>query len=136
MTMAKLTPEVQEIIVTAIERNLPKNLAAGLAGIAKATFYRWMEQGEAGDQPYKDLRDAVIKAEAKGSKTLVNRIRKAGKKEGLWTANAWMLERTQRHEFGAQGDAEERINAKIEKLEKLIEALAISKGVITNGQET
>ena len=43
---SKLTPEVQEKIVTAIRAGNYAQVAAVYAGIGERTFYRWMERGE------------------------------------------------------------------------------------------
>ena len=43
---SKLTPEVQEKIVTAIRAGNYAQVAAVYAGIGERTFYRWMELGK------------------------------------------------------------------------------------------
>ncbi|HEX4952683.1 MAG TPA: hypothetical protein VF017_04725 [Thermoanaerobaculia bacterium] len=61
---SKLTPEVQDRIVSAIRAGNYAQVAAGFAGIGESTFYRWMEQGErAEDGAFREFRDAVKRAE-------------------------------------------------------------------------
>jgi hypothetical protein len=74
-----------------------------LAGIGEASYYRWMETGEADteqdlDTPYPEFR---LKAEQSmcEARTLAHRhIRTAMKKD--WRAAAWYLEGTQPQEWG------------------------------------
>ena len=43
----KLTPEVQDLIVEGINAGLTLELTCARAGVDPATFYRWLEKGEA-----------------------------------------------------------------------------------------
>ena len=43
----KLTPEVHEAIVDGINAGLTFRLSCARAGVTPATFYRWLEKGEA-----------------------------------------------------------------------------------------
>ncbi|MEM7227243.1 MAG: hypothetical protein AAF432_00365 [Planctomycetota bacterium] len=66
---AKLTPEVQEIIVKAVRAGMYVRRACDLAGIGRTTMHRWTEQGQADeeagrDSMYRDFRNAVREAEA------------------------------------------------------------------------
>lgn len=62
---SKLTPKVQDKIVLAIRAGSSPEGAAQFAGIDRATFYRWMEQGRtARSGPHKKFREAVEKAKA------------------------------------------------------------------------
>lgn len=109
-------------------RTLLRHLAAGnsittacaLAGVHRATYYRWLEEGrehaEASERHFSEqiaagipeeqikaepptlqmqLVDGVPEAQAKGEAELLKRIRNASKgPEGDWKAAAWILERT------------------------------------------
>lgn len=60
----KLTPEVEDKIVTAIRGGCPYRVAAQLAGISESTFYNWIKLGEEGQPPYAEFLAAVQKANA------------------------------------------------------------------------
>ncbi len=83
--MSKYTPELAESIATLVGNGVPITHAAQAHGIGKVTFYDWLK----GKHTFRTL------VEAKRSEAIaerVERIRQAGKK-GLWTADAWWLER-------------------------------------------
>jgi hypothetical protein len=102
----KLTPERQEIIVGALEAGNYDEVAAQAAGISKASFYNWLNRGQAelerveaapnakvrqGEQPLIDFFDVVTRAKAQAEPEMVARIRELGERD--WRALAWMLER-------------------------------------------
>jgi len=83
--MSKYTPQLAESIATLVGNGVPITHAAQAHGIGKVTFYDWLK----GKHTFRTL------VEAKRSEAIaerVERIRQAGKK-GLWTADAWWLER-------------------------------------------
>jgi transposase len=97
----KLTPKVQEIIVSAIAAGNYAETAAQAAGIGKTTLYRWLEQAEDenADQIYRDFRDAVEKAKAEAEERDLKVITQAAH-DGSWQAAAWKLERRTPHKWG------------------------------------
>ena len=65
---SKLTPELRDDIVKAIQAGNYAQVAARHAGIGESTFYRWLQQGEADagadrETPFRDFWEAVKKAE-------------------------------------------------------------------------
>lgn len=89
----KLTPEVQEKIVTALRAGNYQETAALYAGITAATFYDWMNRGK--NEPesiYAEFLDAVEKAKADAEVRDVVLIDRAAA-DGNWQAAAWKLER-------------------------------------------
>jgi transposase len=90
----KLTPEVQDKIVTALRAGNYQETAATYAGISVPTFYRWMEQGATPDADviYREFREAVEKAKADAEVRDVALIDRAAA-DGNWQAAAWKLER-------------------------------------------
>ena len=89
----KLTPEVQERIVTAIRAGNYAEPAARSAGISEATFHRWIERGKqglAGHLPRVPSRRSQ-RAEADAEVHAVAVIRKAMPDD--WRAAAHYLER-------------------------------------------
>lgn len=67
----KLTPEVQKRICDAISAGNYFEAAASYGGIDHATFFRWMEKGEQGRLPYREFREAVLKAQADAEVSVV-----------------------------------------------------------------
>lgn len=109
---SKLTPEVQERLVSAIRQGLKYDTACALAGISYYTMRNWVIAGEgAADGIYFNFLTALKKAEAEAEQDLVKSIKDAGKRE--WQANAWILER--RHpERWARRERSENVTVNID----------------------
>jgi hypothetical protein len=90
-----LTPEVQARIVEAVAAGNTRHDAAEYAGVGRSTFLAWLARGRKKNgrngRPYRDLLDAVKKAEAGAVVRNVAIIQKAAQK--TWQAAAWWLER-------------------------------------------
>lgn len=102
----KLTPELQQKIVKAIQAGAYVETAAAFAGIHKDTFYDWMRRGarNAGrDKPYREFSDAVQKAMAEAEVKDIHTIDVAAKKD--WKAAAWKLERRHPERWRRRTDA-------------------------------
>lgn len=100
---SKLTPKTHTALVTALTSGCYRETAAKVAGIGVSTLYRWLEQGEADIEhnrttPYRELREAIEKAEADAEKKLLDTIQAAAPKN--WQAAAWMLERKNPDRWG------------------------------------
>lgn len=96
----KLTPEVQERIITALRAGNYQDTAAAYAGIDESTFYRWMERGLAEpESDYGEFRKAVIKAKSDAEVRDLYLIDQAAQ-SGSWQAAAWKLERKFPHKWG------------------------------------
>ena len=90
----KLSPELQDRICVAIRLGNDKKVAAALAGISEATFYRWIEMANE-DRPkkeYREFQESVQRAEAEAEVTRIARITQAAD-NGTWQAASWWLER-------------------------------------------
>lgn len=107
--------EAQPKIVEALELGNAREGAAAYAGINAATFYRWMETGEADIEQdrqteQREFREAVIRAEGVAEHTLIAEIRRAAsgwvnpntrQREGAdWRAGSWLLERRHPNRWG------------------------------------
>lgn len=106
MARSKLTPDLQDAIVSAIRMGNYVETAVAYAGIHKDTFYTWMQRGK--DEPgsiYADFSDAVEKAKADSEVRDVALIQKAAN-DGSWQAAAWKLERKFPHKWGRMVRAE------------------------------
>lgn len=87
-----LPDNVRERFLMHLRAGMTPTLAAGLTGIGRSTAYMWMAEPGFAEQT-----EMAIDA---GRAKLLARIAKAGRDPRLWTANAWMLERTAPQEFG------------------------------------
>ena len=117
----KLTPELQDKIVSAIRAGNYAMVAAEYAGISTTTFYRWLQQGaEAKSGIYKDFRDAVKKAESDAEVRAVAIIQKH--MEGNWQAAMTYLERKHPNRWGRR----DRLRLDVNPKDELQELLAVS----------
>jgi hypothetical protein len=91
----KLTPELQQALCDALRGGCYVETACTLVGVDESTYYRWLEKGEKGQQPYREFRDAVKKAEAKVEELAVGTILRQGldPKNPNWVALMTFLER-------------------------------------------
>lgn len=96
-----LPDDVRERVLLGLRRGLPLVHAAAVTGIHKATVYAWIAADEAGDERYAGFARAVEIARHDGRATLLGRIIDAGVDPRAWTANAWVLERTDPETFAA-----------------------------------
>lgn len=97
----KLTKDLQDRIVMAIQAGNYAKIAAEMVGIGETTFYRWMEEGSKpeGRKLYREFRESIKRAEAQAEVANVARIRQAAD-DGTWQAAAWYLERKHNERWG------------------------------------
>lgn len=111
--LTKLTPKVQEDIVTVLRAGNYFETASAYAGISKSTFYNWLKRGERElqrvekdaryrvrqeEEIYVDFVCAVKEAVAEAEVRDVLTIGKASDKN--WQASAWRLERRYPEKWG------------------------------------
>ena len=115
----KLTPEVQQRIVTAIAAGNAEETAAEYAGIAPSTFFRWMSQGAKprAANVKREFREAVLRARVEAEVRHVLVIETAVK-EGDWRASAWWLERQRHNKWGKKESLEITIRREAGRLAK------------------
>lgn len=90
---SKLTPEIRDKVLQAIQLGCPRKQAAAFGGIDEATLRRWLARGRDPDEePYAPFREAVLEAEAKATVALVGSITQAAR-GGDVRASIWLLER-------------------------------------------
>jgi hypothetical protein len=95
----KLTPAVLARITLALRDGIYAEQAAAVAGVHRATYYRWLAQGrEASTGIYHDFYDAVVHAEAESELAAIRIVRVAAEKH--WQAAGWWLERRYPHRWG------------------------------------
>ena len=107
----KLTEEAHASIVDALRAGNYVEDAVAAAGIHKATYYRWIEQGEADLEHDKAtaqarLCDAVRQASAASEVEYLTIIREAGER-GQWRAAAWFLEHRYPDKWGPRSKGQE-----------------------------
>lgn len=100
----KLTPKLQEQIVSYLRAGAYVETAAAAAGIAKDTLYAWLRRGAAGEEPFARFAAAVEEAQAKSELRDLAIIGKAAETE--WTAAAWRLERKYPDRYGRRARIE------------------------------
>ncbi len=101
----KLVPERVERLLEAIRVGNYINTAVVYAGITEATFYRWLEIGEANKEgKYREFLESVKKAEADAEARQVALISKAANE--TWQAAAWLLERKHPARWGQRNKTE------------------------------
>jgi transposase len=107
-----LTPVIHDTIVNAVRIGMYVDDAAAMAGVHRATVFRWIAKGrdviekrDAGEQLddneqlYGDFCDAVEKARADATLRNIGVIQQAAS-DGTWQAAAWYLERTNPKKWG------------------------------------
>lgn len=106
----RITPDLVATLAEQIRLGLTPKLAAKSAGIPPGIFRRWLEDGRKElETIYDDERGypsqtgmlwlEVSKAEAERAQTLLSGVKTAGKQDE-WRNLAWILEKTEREEFG------------------------------------
>ncbi len=111
---SKLTPELQEKIVTAIRAGNYIETAAAYAGVSKDTLYAWLKRGGrevSAKSPYHRFSDAVEKALADAEMRDVLLIGKAA--EENWQAAAWRLERKFSDRWGRKDHVRAEVTATV-----------------------
>ena len=127
----KLTPEVQEKVVSAIRAGNYAYVAAEYAGISSATFYSWLQQGnEAKRGVYREFLEAVKKAESEAEVRAVAIIQKH--MEGNWQAAMTYLER----KFPDRWGRKDRLRVDLNPKEALEELLSLPTEELEEAVET
>ena len=90
----KLTPEVQERIVSAIRAGNYLETASAYAGIDQSTLHKWISRSKEPDAPVAliEFRQSVERARAEAEVRTVALIQQAAPQS--WQAAAWYLERS------------------------------------------
>lgn len=108
---AKLTEELIQQMASLKGDGLSNKDICRAVGIHEATLYRWLSKPTT--KLHRALCESIKKAEAEYKRTLLTTIREAAtKKNGQWTAAAWLLERKYPDEYAqANRDKGERAEA-------------------------
>ena len=119
----KLTPEVQQDIVNALQAGNYFDASCGYARIAESTGYKWMARGKAeierreqgnvkpdtkqwnDEQPYVEFVEAITHATAQVEVTVIAQIRQAGRED--WRANTWFMEHRYPDKWGRRVERQE-----------------------------
>jgi transposase len=119
---SKLTPEVQEKIISAIRAGNYAQVAAKYAGIAETTYYVWLQRGkEESSGMYKEFREAVKKAESEAEVRAVAMMQKH--MTDNWQAAMTYLER----KFPDRWGRTNRLKIDIGSRQVLKDTLALSE---------
>lgn len=85
MPLDRYTQEATATILASIRDGIPVSVAVRQAGIARSTFYKWLQ-----DHP--EFNHEVTKAEGDRQAALIRELRASGRED--WRAHSWQLERT------------------------------------------
>lgn len=98
---SKLTKEVQEKIMQAVQAGNYLDTAANYAGVDGSTMRRWVQKGEAPNapEPYRTFCTSLKSARAAAEVRSVALIQQAAG-GGTWQAAAWYLERSYPDRWG------------------------------------
>lgn len=108
--ISKLTPEVQKRICDAIRAGSFRGQAAKLAGVDRATFFRWMALGREEESGiHRDFSDAVKAAEDQLEQILHTSWMRAAMRN--WVAAAALLERRYPKRWARKNAAALAVNA-------------------------
>jgi len=89
---SKLNAQTTERILTAVRAGCTFEVAAQSAGVGATTFYTWKARGQREERgPYRELWEALKRAEAESELTLLAIVRKAAQTQ--WQAAMTILER-------------------------------------------
>ncbi len=97
----RLTPEVQETVVASIREGSFAWIAARAAGISESTFYRWLDLGEQGIEPFREFREQVEAAHAQARSSAEAEVRRTN-------PLAWLRFGPGRERAGRPGWTEDR----------------------------
>lgn len=98
-------PAVVAAIFQGIAAGLKDKHACEAAGISPRTFQTWCKRAETDPGTAYGAFFEELKAVRQQRKVrLLQRLEKAGELPQYWTANAWLLERTEQQEFALQKD--------------------------------
>lgn len=127
----KLTEDVQNKIVQAIQAGNWLETASAYAGVDASTVRRWMAKGEGEDaeEPYRAFCALIKQARAQAEIRAVALIQKAAQ-DGTWQASAWYLERSHPDRWGRKrleitgADSQPvRVEVDVDSLESKLKAL-------------
>lgn len=139
MAKSKLTSEVGDAIVSALEEGNYAKTAAEAAGVDESTYYKWLKRGEdelarveegrgrsvrKSEETFVQFFQSVTRARGNAEASAVEKIKDAGEED--WRAAAWFLERryssrwanTQRVEVQVR----EELEAALDKLEASLDS--------------
>jgi hypothetical protein len=117
----KLDQTAHDAITQAVAAGMPRHYAAQAAGVHRATLSSWLKRGRrqrAGQ--YRDLCDAIKKAEAEAIRRNLERIDKAAE-AGTWQAAAWWLDRRYPEDFGTYRHEIVQMKKQLAELVKRVE---------------
>ena len=121
--MTKFSDAVTEVLCTALRKNMPIKFACDYALVSERIFFNWMEDGirdiEAGLCTEKSqFFQSIRKAQADAVKEGLERIQTAANDPKIWTAQAWLMERVHRKQFGVNADIYEEMDKRLTEIER------------------
>ncbi len=128
---SKLTPEIQEKILSAIRVGNYAHVAAAYAGLSERTFYRWIQRGQrARTGPYRQFCDAIEVAEREAEVRAVAILQKH--MEESWQAASTFLSRRYPERWSRRA----RLSVDVSPKEVLCDLLSMSADELDEAVET
>lgn len=113
-----LTPDIHTVIVEAARTGTPVGFLGPLAGVDRSSVFRWLKLGAKPGTPYTAFYDAVKAAQSEFVRDRLTRI--AGHGANSWQADAWLLERMFREEFGGDKLELNQLKKELKELRALL----------------
>lgn len=99
----KCTPDTTKRVCASLRKGHTIKSACEGAGITQESYYTWLKRASDGP-PYADFSEAVTRAQHEAKDYLLSKISAAED----WRAQAWIMERRWRDEFGKDGGQEKK----------------------------
>lgn len=114
---SKLTPAVHQIVVEAVGKGMPREMAAKLARISWRVLYRWLAIGRRSTEgPEYQLFQDIKHAEAACLDHCLTIINESAITH--WQAAAWLAERRHRRHFGKESELSAKLESLVKEMEK------------------
>jgi len=115
----KLTPEIQERIVSACKLGMPDEYVARLAGISNKTLQRWKQRGELGKSAeFRKFNLLIGEARSDVMQNALFVVNRAAIEGREYRAATWLLEKLFPEHFGKKANSNEEKKTLHEKDEK------------------
>lgn len=122
-SLLELYPDMQDKVVGKVRELLVLRISAWACKIHEQTLYGWMRKGQAAiaegdyENQYARLHFAVRAAQADAALEMLTNIKN---RQDNWQANAWILERCLRDDFGVDANKMAELTAQISALQEFM----------------
>lgn len=109
-----LTHDLAMAFCSLVESGMPLNRSCELLHISRQTYFQWLKRAKSGEEPFASFVRMLAAADARKTARLISGIERHGEKD--WKALAWILERSNREEFGKtkRVDVNHQVSGKVQ----------------------